>query len=144
MRSFGSLIDEKLVCSFDWEVTKKYRQTPSLHLLKNCKAWECFQGAYMPTMNSYQRCLIYRQVPFIWGIGAEAEWISEHKENVSASAAAQIPAEPYHPSPCCIPRAFSMEIPAQSQPCIKAARLLLSCMTLKMLWSCIFLTLHTS
>lgn len=65
IRSFGSLVDEKLICSFDWEVTMKYRQITVLHLLKNCKAWESFQGAYMSTMNIYQRCLIYREMPQI-------------------------------------------------------------------------------
>lgn len=64
-----------------------------------------------------------------WGIGAKPEWISKHKESVSASAAAQIPAEPYHPSLCCTPRAFILEILTQSQPCMKAPGLLLACMT---------------
>lgn len=75
-----------------------------------------------------RECLIYRWVPSIWDTGAEVEWISEHKESVSASVATQIPVEPAHPSTHRALGAFSLESAVTSpfSALLKAPRLLLA------------------
>lgn len=98
-------------------------------MLHHLKIYKDFHGAYMFIISTVIReSLIYRWVPSIWDIGAEVEWINEHKESVSPSVATQIPVEPAYLSPHCVLGAFSLESTVTSpfSALLKAPRLLLA------------------